>query len=196
MLKKIITFSLTAIVLLSGCGNPKSDGKAETVKKDSLVPSHSAYTDDCKSLFQEAAKMDSLILIAKDVDPVLGNKTIKSFCDFSYYCKSDSLAPVFLIKASQIAQTINNLPQAQVCLEKCISDFPDFKNRGAAMFLLAQLYDEVKYLNDETKAEQLYKDIMTEYPGTAWATNARAAKELLGKSDEQIIKEFNKKNKK
>ncbi len=205
LISRIIFFSgsiFLLTILFSRCGNPNPDTSTtsagsvigENVKKDSTL-SHSAYTNDCKSLFASAQKMDSVIMTATEANPQIGNKAIKAFCDFSFYCSGDSLAPVFLIKSAQVAQSINNLPQAQICLEKCIKDFPDFKNRGAAMFLLAQLYDEVKYLNNEVKAEELYTSIISRYPRSEWAANARAARDLLGKSDEQIIKEFNKKNK-
>lgn len=195
MIKKIITIATTAIILFSSCGTPKTEDKIAEIKKDTIL-AHSVYTDECGSLYKHALKMDSILMASTEADHVLGNKAIKAFCDFSYFCSGDSLAPVFLIKASQVATSINNLPQAQLNLERCIKDFPNFKNRGAAMFLLAQLYDEVKYLNDEGKAEDLYKKIISEYPNSEWATNARAARALLGKSDEEIIKQFNKQNKK
>ena len=209
LISRIIFFSRSIFVitiLFSGCGNPDASttstgsGQASSAtgndtKKDSAL-SHSVYTNDCKSLFITAQKLDSVIMTATEANAVIGNKAIKAFTDFSFYCKNDSLAPIFLIKAAQIAQSINNLPQAQICLEKCINDFPDFKNRGAAMFLLAQLYDEVKYLNNEQKAEELYASIISLYPRTEWAANAKAARNLLGKTDEEIVKEFTKKNKK
>jgi outer membrane protein assembly factor BamD (BamD/ComL family) len=140
--------------------------------------------------------MDSIILAATAVNKDEGNKAIRAFVDFSTNCSNDSLAPVFLIKSAQIAQAVNNLPQAKLSLEKCILDFPKFKDRGAAMFLLAQLYDDPRYLNNEIKAMDLYKEIISVYPKTPWAANATAAMELAGKSDEQIIREFEKKNSK
>jgi hypothetical protein len=77
-----------------------------------------------------------------------------------------------------------------------IKDFPKYRNRGAAMFLLAHLYDEPHLLNDEEKAKELYIEISNSYPGSEWSANAKAALNLLGKTDEQIIREFEKKNKK
>jgi TolA-binding protein len=132
---------------------------------------------------------------AVELDATVGNKAIKAFTDFSFYCGKDSLAPVFLLKASEIATSINNLPQAQLCLEKCIADFPTFENRGAAYFLLARLYDEPSQLNNEAKAEELYHLVKSQYPNTPWAVNADAALQLLGKSDAEIVREFEKKNK-
>jgi TolA-binding protein len=177
-------------------GNKTEDQTKTEAKKDSTAQTNSVYTNECRALYLDALKNDSIILAAIEVNPAVGNTAIKSFADFAFYCQNDSLAPIFLLKAGQIAASINNLPQAQVCYEKCYKDFPDFNNRGAAMFLLAQLYDEVSQLNDEDKARELYGKIINEFSGTEWAKQADAARALIGKTDEQIIKEFEAKSKK
>ena len=196
LIKQILILLLTAVtvfLLFYNCSGGKTEETKTELKKDSIVNSgNSIYTNECRTLYLEAAKNDSIILAATQLDPKVGNKAIKTFADFSFYCKDDSLAPVFLLKAGQIATSINNLPQAQVCFEKCYMDFPNFKNRGAAMFLLAQLYDEVSQLNNEDEARELYGKIINMFPNSEWAAQADAARGLIGKSDEQIVKEFEK----
>jgi tetratricopeptide (TPR) repeat protein len=198
ILKQFLIILLAAFIvflMFVNCTGTKAEEKVEA-KKDSVQTSNSVYTNDCRTLYLDAIKNDSIILLATEVNPEVGNKAVKAFADFAFYCANDTLAPVFLLKAGQIAASINNLPQAQVCFEKCYMDFPDFKNRGAAMFLLAQLYDEVSQLNDEDKARELYGKIINSFPNTEWAKNANDARALIGKTDEQIIKEFEAKNKK
>ncbi len=193
----ILLAAVTVFLLFYNCSGKTEEIKSEA-KKDSVIvnPGNSVYTNECRTLYLDAIKNDSIILAATELKPEVGNKAVKAFTDFSFYCKDDSLAPVFLLKAGQIATSINNIPQAQVCYEKCSQDFPNFKNRGAAMFLLAQLYDEVTLLNDEDRARELYGKIINLFPNTEWATQADAARALIGKTDEQIIKEFEKKNSK
>jgi hypothetical protein len=41
----------------------------------------------------------------------------------------------------------------------------------------------------------MYKEIVEWYPGTEWAKNAAAARDLIGKTDEEIVREFEKRNK-
>jgi TolA-binding protein len=200
ILKQILIILFAAFVVflmfVNCTGNKTEDQAKVELKKDSTPPTNSVYTNECRTLYLDALKNDSIILAATEVDPKVGNKAIKAFADFAFYCPNDTLAPVFLLKAGQIASSINNIPQAQICFEKCYKDFPDFRNRGAAMFLLAQLYDEANLLNDEEKARELYSKIIGEFPRTEWAAQADAARSLLGKTDEQIIKEFEKKNSK
>jgi TolA-binding protein len=200
ILKQILILLLAAFVvflMFYNCTGSKTEDQTKVeAKKDSVSAGSSIYTNECRTLYLDALKNDSIILAATEVNPTVGNKAIKAFADFAFYCQNDTLAPVFLLKAGQIAASINNLPQAQVCFEKCYKDFPEFNNRGAAMFLLAQLYDEVSQLNDEDKARELYGKIINEFSGTEWAKQADAARALIGKTDEQIIKEFEAKNKK
>ncbi|MDX2174648.1 MAG: tetratricopeptide repeat protein [Bacteroidota bacterium] len=153
------------------------------------------YLADCKNYYTEAKKLDSILLKEIDVNPDLANKAIKAFTNFAYYCHSDSMSPVYLIKTAQVARSINNTPQAKIVLDKCIADYPNFKNRPAALFLLAQVYDEPGALNSETEAQKIYQKIIDEYPKSDWAKSAKGALTFIGKSDAQIMEELKKKKK-
>jgi outer membrane protein assembly factor BamD (BamD/ComL family) len=151
------------------------------------------YVGDCRDLKKEALRMDSVIMVQTEVKKEIANKGIKAFTDFAYYCSGDSLSPVFLIKTAQVAKASENIPQAKLVLEKCIEMFPNFKDKGAAMFLLAQLYDENNFMHDGSEARRLYNQIIIDYPRSEWAVNAKGALRFSGKSDEEIIKELKKK---
>jgi len=192
-------FFLSQVLFLSlfvSCKPEKSE-TPQNSEKDSVVlkKTNSDFMFDCKLLKKEALKMDSLILKQTETNVQLANNAIKAFTDFVYHCAFDSVAPIYLIKTAQIAQAVNNTQQAKVVLEKCITDYPNFKNRAAAIFLLAQLYDETTYLNNEEEAKVLYQKIIDEYPKSDWASSARGALKFIGKSDQQIIEAFNKKKK-
>jgi TolA-binding protein len=140
--------------------------------------------------------MDSILMKAVSVNPNLAEQAINAFNNFASTCKNDSLAPVFLLKAGQIAQTTRNFQQSQILLKKCVDEFPQFRNRGAALFLLAQVYDDASMLNNEVEAKNIYQQIIKEYPNTVWENDAKSCILNLGKTDEQIVQEFLKKNKK
>ena len=154
------------------------------------------YLTDCKKLLNDARRMDSVLLNQNEIDKVSANDAIKAFSDFTYYCQSDTLSPIFLIKTAQVALVINNIPQAKLALENCIENYPSFKNKPAALFLLAQLYDENTYLNNEEEAKRIYEQIINEYPKNEWALSAKGALGFLGKTDEQILQELKNKRKK
>lgn len=185
MLHKI-GFLISGIVLFTSCGSNTSAEKPQEVKKDSVnIPS-----SKCEILFNEAKAADDILLRANVINKDVAEKAILAFNHFVTNCAEDSLAPVFLLKAGQVAQSINKYSQAQEFFVKCKNQFPEFKNRGAAMFLLAQLYDDANKLNNESEAKIIYEQIIKEYPKSPFAADSKACIRNLGKSDEELIKEF------
>ncbi len=197
MLRNLISVLVVLLVsVFVSCSAPVSEKNKEGVaKRDSQEYLAKNYFTDCKHLYAEARRMDSILLTQTEVNKSSATTAIKAFTDFAFYCQTDSLSPVFLIKTAQVARAINNIPQAKLVLDRCIETYPSFSNRPAAMFLLAQLYDEDSYLNNEYEAEKIYKQIIDEYPKSDWALSAKGAIQFLGKSDEEIVKEFKKKKK-
>jgi len=184
----------STLFFLFACNSSNNEAKQnDLIAKDSIKPViDTPVTKDCAVLYKNALMMDSIVLAQNEVNTEIANRSIRAFTDYAFYCESDSMSPIYLVKTAQIAMAINNANQAKVVLDRCISNYPKFKNKPAAMFMLAQLYDEQHLLNNEEDAKRIYEALIYEYPKSDWATNARAAIKLLGKTDEQIVKEFNK----
>lgn len=180
-------------LVLFSCSAPAE--RQNKPEEDSLAasPTPKNFITNCRLLHREALRMDSILLRETEIHKALGIKAIKAFTGLAYECPEDSLSPVFLIKTAQVAQAIQNVPQAKTALDKCIADYPNFKDRPAALFLLATLYDEATYLNNEQEAKTLYQKIVDEYPKSPWADNAKGALKFIGKSDRQIMEELKKK---
>jgi TolA-binding protein len=168
----------------------KDDSINKKKTSDSAVVANKLYLYDCAKLLREAKKMDSILLNELEVKTEIANKAIKAFTDFAYYCGSDSVCPIYLIKTAQVAVSVNNIPQAKLVLEKCISEHNLSIHLPAALFLLAQLYDETTYLNNENEAKKIYETIIKDFPTSDWAKSSRGALKFIGKSDEQILQEL------
>lgn len=204
MKSRLYKYLLPVLILVTSCSSEASKKENDTKvlsadsgsvsdKNDTILPGTRSYLTDCKKLFAEAKRMDSTLLKEMEVKTAVANKAIKAFTDFAFYCNEDTLCPVYLIKTAQVAQAINNSNQAKIALDKCIADYPKSTHRSAAMFLLAQLYDEPAQLNNETEAKKLYEQIIKEYPKSDWANSAKGALSFIGKTDEQIMEELKKK---
>lgn len=174
----------------------KNDGPADTKSEtvDSSKTISKKFIVDCGQLKRDAIKMDSILLGQIEVDEPSAKKAIVAFTEFANYCDTDTLSPVFLIKTAQVARVINHIPQAKTALDQCIAAYPHFRDRPAALFLLAQLYDENTYLNNEQEAKALYQKIIDEHPKSPWANSAKGAIAFIGKSDKQIMEELKKKH--
>lgn len=197
---KLIFLAISVIMSFLGCVScsenktvPVAEISAAPEKADSNKRLVKNYLTDCRSLYKEARHSDSILLKQTEIDVPSARKAIKDFTNFAYYCQADSLSPMFLIKSAQVARAIGDIPQAKLVLDKCIDDYPTFKNRAAALFLLAQLYDDPGYLNNEQEAKKLYQKIIDEYPKSDWASSAKGAIMFIGKSDNQIMEELKKK---
>ncbi|MBL7932370.1 MAG: tetratricopeptide repeat protein [Bacteroidia bacterium] len=195
--RRLFTVIVFSTSLMVSCGE-KSSGNSEVpgeTKKDTASRLAKNFLTDCKALFAKARSMDSVLLNETSVNEQSARKAIEAFTDFAFYCHSDSMSPIYLIKTAQVARAINSIPQAKMALDRCVETYLNSPHRPAALFLLAQLYDEPGYLNDDNEARRLYNQIINEYPKSDWAQSAKGALNFIGKSDEDILKEFEKKNK-
>lgn len=191
MFKKLAAIVSTSLILAS-CGGNGEAKKEEAPKKDTVVL---ASSDSCSRLLSRAKASDAVLMRAVVMDKDVAVKAISDFSAYASYCENDSLSPVFYLKAGQVAQAIGSFSQAQAMLNNCLNKYPQFRNKGAVLFLLAQLYDDSKMLNDEPKAKDYYEQIIKEFPKSSYANDAMASIKNLGKTDEQLIQEFLKKNK-
>lgn len=188
------TWSLIALLtLLLGACTPSPEPSAEQPVPVKNAANH--YMADCGRLKREALRMDSVLLSQLEMDEAAAKKAIEAFTQFARFCENDSLVPVYLVKTAQVARAVQNIPQAKKALDQCLAGYPNFRDRAAALFLLAQLYDEPNYLNDEEKARELYQKIVDEHPKSPWASSAKGAILFLGKSDEQIMEQLRKSRK-
>jgi tetratricopeptide (TPR) repeat protein len=191
MFKKPAAIAGICLILVSCSGNGEGK-KEEAAKQDTRV---AAPSDSCSRLLAKAKASDAVLMRAVVLDKDVARKAIGDFSSYASYCENDSLSPVFYLKAGQVAQAIGSYSQAQAMLNNCLNKYPRFSNKGAVLFLLAQLYDDPKMLNDEPKAKEYYEQIIKEYPKSPYANDAIASIKNLGKTDEELIQEFLKKNK-
>jgi hypothetical protein len=194
MQRSVVLIVISSLFLI-GCSESRVDSASSPKQNEPPARSNASFLTDCKVLLRDAEKMDSILMQQVEVDTRSAQDGIKAFADYANYCHNDSISPVYLIKCAQVARAINNIPQAKLVLDKCVSDYPSFKGRPAALFLLAQLYDEDTYLNNEAEARRLYEEIIENYPTSDWALSAKGAIGFLGKSDEEIMKELKKSKK-
>ncbi len=107
--------------------------------------------------------------------------------------KQDSLAPVFLYRAAENSLYINQPLQAITYLKRIESEYPNFVNLGNVLFLTGFIYDNnLKNFHD---AKTYYERFVEKFPEHPLANDTRFLLQHLGKSPEDLIKEFDAKNK-
>jgi hypothetical protein len=190
MTARLLTF-LVATVMLISCGDHAPQKEISSAPSPAL---REALTS-CSQYRTEARRNDSLLQQQLEIDTAAALRAIDAFAAFADHCGfEDSTTAIYLIKTAQVARAINRLAQSKAALDRCVEEYPTFSGKPAALFLLAQLYDEPSYMNNEFEAQQLYKRVVDEFPGTPWAASASGALKYIGKTDAEIIKELKKKH--
>lgn len=188
-------FSLSVLSVMVSCQNNKQQNTQKNVAVNNFTDTLAKVNDECAKLLLDAQKYDQIFQNATTLDANVALIGVVAFYNYANICHNDTLGPIYLFKAGQVCASINDADKARTMYEKCIADYPKFNNRGAALFLLAQLYDNQTVLHNEKTAKEIYQQIIKEYPNSSYATDAKAAIQNLGKSDEELVKEFLNKNK-
>jgi len=108
----------------------------------------------------------------------------------NYHLSSET--PDFLFKAGEITENINQPYRSINFYTKCYEEYPAFKYSAECLFRMANLYDYK--LSNYVKARALYEEVKVQFPKSQMAKDADAAIKLMSKSDQDMIKEFEKKN--
>ena len=160
-----------ALAVLSGCGpsREKSVMNIDSLEKRLFSPVSSGF---------DKVKADSLLAAYESF--------IKRFSD-------DSLTMKVSFKAANLAMTMGNPARAIELFDKFIEKYPDNPKASVSMFFKAYIYEN--QLRNLDKAKELYLQFIEKYPDSDFSSDARIALQNLGKSPEQMVREFEEKRK-
>lgn len=93
------------------------------------------------------------------------------------------------LKAAGLAKTIGQPQKAIELYQKIADGLPNHPKAPTALFMLGFVYEND--LNNLDKAKAIYQDFLKKYPNDPdFADDARNSLKNLGKSPEELIKEF------
>lgn len=121
-------------------------------------------------------------------------KTVNVYANLVKDYPNTKLAADYLFKAGEISSSLNNSQEAIAFFKNAYDNYPDFKKSAYCLFLQAFIYEN--QLHQLGAAEQLYREVIKKFPNEKIAQDAQACIDNLGKTDEELIKEFEAKNKK
>jgi TolA-binding protein len=121
------------------------------------------------------------------------DELVREYINFAESHKDSPEAPDFLYKAADLSLNTNKSKQALDLYNRIIYQYPDFKKVPECLFLMG--YINENYFQDLGKAKEIYESFLQKYPDHDFADDARISIENLGKSPEELIREFEAKNK-
>jgi TolA-binding protein len=169
---------IISLVSCNGGGNKNATTNA-TMSREACI-------DSIRSV---EAKLKTL----KTPDPYTFNMAITAYTRFASNFPNDTMAPSSLFNAAGIAMSLNQYQRAVSLYDTINTKYPTFRKAADCMFIRGFIYDDK--LKDTAKARAMYQMVIDKYPNDSLATQARAAIAILGKSYDEIIKEFEEKNK-
>lgn len=166
MRKLVSGLALFTLVLLFACGAGRDE------KIASIKDLESRLLKDSVSAKDEVAAYNLQV----------------AYTDFAEDFPKDPEASEYLFKAANLSINLGWGESAINILNKFIDLYPNDKRTPEAYFYKAFVYDN--QINDDVRAGEVYRTYIEKYPSHEFASAADASIKNLGKSDEDLIKEF------
>jgi len=138
------------------------------------------------------SEMESGLKTVQKVDSGSLSELIGAYQNFASKFPHDSMSPEYLYKAAGLANGLNRGTQSIDLYDLIIHTYPDFKRIPECYFMEAFAYENVQ--GNIGKASEYYNKFLDKYPGHQLADDARAALKFLGKTPDEMAREFEKMN--
>lgn len=183
------------IFVLVSCGQ-KGPDKNTTAASDAAATQAAppvAPVPPRDSLLKQITTLEKELYASERLDEQKAGRIVNLYEKYYQNYHRYPETPDFLFKAGEVTENINQPYRAIEFYTHCYEEYPAFKFHAECLFRMANLYDYK--LNDYIKAKALYEEVKVQFPKSPWARDADAAIKLMGKSDQDMIREFEKKNK-
>ena len=177
-MKRLITIIIVSVVLFASCN---TEVKEEVNNEFKVTDSIQYYEKILFSSNANKIKMEEAVKLADFYEA------------FAIENKNDGLAPIYLFKAADINMNMNRSEKALDCFNIILEKYPDFEKAPSALFLKAFIYEN--QLMDYVNAEKYYRLFIEKYPDNDFTDDAEISLKNIGKTPEELIKEFENNNK-
>jgi TolA-binding protein len=138
---------------------------------------------DAISKAEQELRADSLAIINDEKARTL----IQQYALFANTYRDDTLSAEFLFRAGEVSTGIGDYFQAIQYYRQC-SEKVYYSKRPVAYFLMGFIYEN--HLNDTGNAKRIYEEFLQKFPGHPLEKDVQFSLKHLGKSPEELIKEF------
>lgn len=186
-LRILPVFILVCAFAFSSCNQSPPD---TSEVKDTRQPRASSKASD--SLATQILAMEKALYNTPELNKDLANRMIRLYETFFQRFHALPETADYLYKAGELAENTKQPYRAIGYYTHCYEEYPQYKLRAESLFRMASLND--LQLNNYTKAKALYLEVKTQYPNSYLAKDADGALKMMGKTDAETVREFEKKN--
>lgn len=187
MKRSITLCSLIISFLVFACNNVQQDSESE---KERYIPLENM---NINSLDAEIAKREkALNEDTNSVNQQLAANLMEAYAIYGERFSSYEGAADRMFKAGELAMGLGHKVQAIKYFDKVYNDFKDYEKRPYALFMKAFVLENQAMEYD--RAKETYEIFLEEFPNHAMADDAQYSILNMGKSPEELIKEFEKRD--
>lgn len=125
-------------------------------------------------------------------DMAKAKELVDMYINYANQHPNDVASPDFLFKAADISMNLSSANNTIALFNRILMEYPNYKNTSTIMFLKGFVYED--QLQDYKNAGKCYIEFLEKYPDSDFTDDAKVSLENLGKTPEELIKEFESKN--
>jgi TolA-binding protein len=197
-MRTILFLSILTAFVFTGCGG--NDQQATDDAEAPTAPSVYAAAATALEAGENPTAVSKLLMdnFQAVSDPNTGSLNVRASQDFVAMATqlankypNDTLAAMPLYRAAEVVRAMSDPKRTAAIYQQVYNSYPSFSKAPEALFMLGFTYDED--LGDLKKAKAVYTDFLQKHPTHSFADDTQMLLENLGKSDEEILKELEKK---
>ncbi len=190
---RVIFPLLFALLLMAGC---KTDAGSSTTSNSNNTTATTSAKVDKAALSKEISTAENALYNVDNFtfDPVKANAVVMGYDKFVKNFPNDPKTPDYLFKSGEIYRSLKKFDKAIASYENICNNHKDFEKAPHSLFLMGFSYEND--LKNTDKAKATYQKFLTQHPKHELAKDVKFSLDNLGRSPEDIIKEFEKNNKK
>ena len=119
----------------------------------------------------------------------VATQLVAAYTDYANKNVDDEKSPEYLFKALELAVNMKDANTSLDILSRMENNYTQNEKTPTAIFMVASLICE-DVLGDYGKAKGMYEKIIQKYPDCEWVETAEHAIKNLGKTPEELIREF------
>ncbi len=182
-MKKILRLSsLALIALIMACGSPAND-------KNDDKKALSIKVMDQDQLKEEIANREA----ALNADTLQMNKQtaarlMEAYATYSKRFPHYEESPDYLFKAGEIAMGLGHSIEAIKYFERVYAEYDRYDKHPFSLFMKAYILEN--QIGEYDQAKAIYEQFLEEFPNHEMAADAKFSIKNLGKTPEELIREF------
>jgi len=147
-------------------------------------------TQSREKMIKEITEKEKTLFTADNPipDKTKVNEMVALYLKFADKHSKDSLAPEYIYRAANLQMSVALNEEAISLLDRVIKDYQGYSKLPETYFLKAFIYDN--NIKNISKARAAYTDFLQKFPKHDLADDAMISIDNLGKTPEQIVKEF------